>query len=163
MWAKQKQSGFTIVELLIVIVVIGILAAITIVAYNGVQQRARDAAPKSDLRQAVTASEMAINDPAVNSYPKGATDVQNLKIKLTRSAYRAALYCYRSGGDAWAMVVETTDNKAYYVNNTTTTPTPFPDVVGGRSGQDICPVAGVSGPGWQWYLTLGGSWWAGAA
>ena len=39
-WAKQK--GFTIVELLIVIVVIGILAAITIVAFNGVQQRANN-------------------------------------------------------------------------------------------------------------------------
>ena len=37
----QKQTGFTIVELLIVIVVIGILAAITIVAFNGVQQRAQ--------------------------------------------------------------------------------------------------------------------------
>lgn len=37
----QKQKGFTIVELLIVIVVIGILAAITIVAYNGIQERAR--------------------------------------------------------------------------------------------------------------------------
>ena len=35
MWAKQ--AGFTIVELLIVIVVIAILAAITIVAYNNVQ------------------------------------------------------------------------------------------------------------------------------
>jgi prepilin-type N-terminal cleavage/methylation domain-containing protein len=37
----KKQAGFTIVELLIVIVVIGILAAITIVAYNGIQDRAR--------------------------------------------------------------------------------------------------------------------------
>lgn len=37
---KKQQSGFTIVELLIVIVVIGILAAITIVAYNGIQARA---------------------------------------------------------------------------------------------------------------------------
>ena len=36
-----SKSGFTIVELLIVIVVIGILAAITIVAYNGIQQRTR--------------------------------------------------------------------------------------------------------------------------
>jgi prepilin-type N-terminal cleavage/methylation domain-containing protein len=41
-WAKQKQTGFTIVELLIVIVVIGVLAAITVVAYNGVQQRAQN-------------------------------------------------------------------------------------------------------------------------
>lgn len=41
MWAsKYNQKGFTIVELLIVIVVIGILAAITIVAYNGIQDRA---------------------------------------------------------------------------------------------------------------------------
>jgi len=40
MWAKQK--GFTIVELLIVIVVIAVLAAITVVAFNGVQQRARN-------------------------------------------------------------------------------------------------------------------------
>ena len=41
MWAKYKNnSGFTIVELLIVIVVIAILAAISIVAYNGIQNRA---------------------------------------------------------------------------------------------------------------------------
>lgn len=40
---RRKQPGFTIVELLIVIVVIGILAAITIVVYNGVQQRANNA------------------------------------------------------------------------------------------------------------------------
>lgn len=50
MWAtKQKRAGFTIVELLIVIVVIGILAAITVVAYNGVQQRANTAKRDSDV------------------------------------------------------------------------------------------------------------------
>lgn len=42
-------KGFTIVELLIVIVIIGILAALVIVAYNGIQQRARDAKRKQDL------------------------------------------------------------------------------------------------------------------
>lgn len=39
----QKQTGFTIVELLIVIVVIAILAAITVVAFNGIKQRAQNA------------------------------------------------------------------------------------------------------------------------
>lgn len=45
----MKQRGFTIVELLIVIVIIGILASITIVAYNGIQGRARDSARISDI------------------------------------------------------------------------------------------------------------------
>lgn len=44
-----KKSGFTIVELLIVIVVIAILAAISIVAYNGIQQRGRDTQRSSDI------------------------------------------------------------------------------------------------------------------
>lgn len=46
---SQKRSGFTIVELLIVIVVIAILAAISVAAYTGIQNRANDSAVQSDI------------------------------------------------------------------------------------------------------------------
>lgn len=45
----KRPIGFTIVELLIVIVVIGILASVTIVAYNGIRGRARQASIESDI------------------------------------------------------------------------------------------------------------------
>jgi prepilin-type N-terminal cleavage/methylation domain-containing protein len=46
-----RQSGFTIVELLIVIVVIAILAAITIVSFNGIQTRANNSSRVSEFSQ----------------------------------------------------------------------------------------------------------------
>lgn len=49
--AKKHTDGFTLVELLIVIVVIAILAAISIVAYNGIQDRARNVATQNDIQQ----------------------------------------------------------------------------------------------------------------
>jgi prepilin-type N-terminal cleavage/methylation domain-containing protein len=46
---SKKQRGFTIVELLIVIVVIGILATLVIVTFTGIQQKARDTKRKTDI------------------------------------------------------------------------------------------------------------------
>jgi prepilin-type N-terminal cleavage/methylation domain-containing protein len=67
-WAK-KQTGFTIVELLIVIVVIAILATISIVAYSSIQNRANDTAVQSDVR---SLAEKVLQFHAINGeYPSG--------------------------------------------------------------------------------------------
>ena len=82
---NKKQTGFTIVELLIVIVVIGILAAITIVAYNGIQNRANDTAVQSDLRS-IGGKFMefkAIND----TMPQGSADFTPMNLKVSKNAY----------------------------------------------------------------------------
>lgn len=52
MVAKQTNKGFTIVELIVIVIIIGILAAVTIVAYNGVQDRAKNASLQSRIHQA---------------------------------------------------------------------------------------------------------------
>lgn len=67
---NQKRNGFTIVELLIVVVVIAILAAISIVAYGGIQERARNAQRTQDVRTIAKALELYyINN---GQYPSGA-------------------------------------------------------------------------------------------
>lgn len=65
---KQRSTGFTIVELLIVIVVIGILAAITIVAFNGIKDRSENVKTTTAVRSYATA---IMNYQVTNGfYPK---------------------------------------------------------------------------------------------
>lgn len=64
-FSQRKQAGFTIVELLIVIVVIAILAAISIVAYTGIQARASD----SRMRSAAAQIEKALQIYSVDYGP----------------------------------------------------------------------------------------------
>ena len=63
----KKDRGFTIVELLVVIVVIGILAAITIVSYTGVTTRAKTAQAQSNAQSAQSVAEAYNADNG--SYP----------------------------------------------------------------------------------------------
>lgn len=72
MTKQIKQSGFTIVELLIVIVVIAILAAITIVAYNGIQTRAKVSASKSLAGNIAKKAE--VYNTISGSYPASVAD-----------------------------------------------------------------------------------------
>jgi len=120
MWAKTKnQHGFTIVELLIVIVVIAILAAITIVAYNGIQDRARVSTAVSALNQASKKIGLwRVDNPTL--YPAtmtdaGITDTPNVAFQYTvDNAVSPATYC----------LTATYGTLTYYVSSSVTQPQP---------------------------------------
>ena len=65
----RKDRGFTIVELLIVIVIIAILAAITIVAYNGIQNRAKASSAQAAVNTVIKKAEAANAAGTTAGYP----------------------------------------------------------------------------------------------
>ena len=70
-----KNQGFTLVELLIVIVIIAILTVVSLVAYNGLQNQAKTSAAKSAADAVAKKSELY--NTAKSSYPTGLTILTN--------------------------------------------------------------------------------------
>ncbi len=66
------RKGFTLIEMLIVVAIIGILASVVVIGIGPAQQRARDSRRASDLKQIQTALELYYNKNG--AYPTGGTD-----------------------------------------------------------------------------------------
>jgi len=110
---STSHPGFTIVELLIVIVVIGILAAITIVAYNGIQDRARVSTVTSALTQAAKKFSLyQVDNPT--AYPAALSDIgiqnsSNVTYQYTvNNTDQPASYC----------LTATTGSTSYFITGT---------------------------------------------
>jgi len=73
---RNRSSGFTIIELLIVIVVIAILAGLVLNAFGNIQARARDTERRNDINAIHTQLELYHGDNS--SYPAALADLENL-------------------------------------------------------------------------------------
>ncbi len=132
-WA-QKQKGFTIVELLIVVVVIAILAAITIVAYNGINNRAKDAAVRSAAEQVLKkVSTYAITN--ADTYPSTLMDAD-----IQNSGGTSYQYSVNNATNPKTFCVTATqDTISYFVSNSQGSPQ-----LGGCDGHGVGGVAAIT-------------------
>lgn len=140
MYAHSRMNrGFTIVELLIVIVVIAILTVVAIVSYAGIQSRAHDAAIRSDFRavhqlfdlynqENGTYPHYSVGDAAgCGSSATGSAALrpllQSIPMKLSTGSYNTStantnlLYLASNDGQKWALLGYAIGNPTYVVTH----------------------------------------------
>ncbi|MBC7869011.1 prepilin-type N-terminal cleavage/methylation domain-containing protein [Candidatus Saccharibacteria bacterium] len=157
-YKKQPYShGFTIVELLIVIVVIGILAAISIVAYNGIQSRARAAAVSSALEQ--TGRKLALYAVDNNSFP-----IDLATVGITSSGGTSYQYSVNNSVTPQTYCVTATNGTTSYKASSAATAPTSGGCAGHGQGGIVAVTNNAKNPyiksgvtvGWSGYNPLGG-------
>jgi prepilin-type N-terminal cleavage/methylation domain-containing protein len=151
---QQHNHGFTIVELLVVIVVIGILAAITIVSYTGVSQRAVISSLQSDLTSNATklksyyilygAYPTALD---TNNCPTAPTIDANFCLKSSSSATLS----YSSVAPPTFHLTDTNSSSSYAI--TDSTPPTLATTTNGSTVGSACPSGFIPVPGSGTYGT----------
>lgn len=136
MWASlqphyslnQRRHGFTIVELLIVVVVIAILAAITIVAYTGIQNRAKASA----AQQSVTQANKKVLAYAITNSDQYPVDLTTAGISDGDTSYQYSVN--NTSSPKTYCITATNSTFSYYLSSTMSSP---------ASG--ACPGHGANG------------------
>lgn len=134
-WGK---TGFTIVELLIVIVVIAILASITIVAYNGIRERSQSSALATTLKSAAQKVHLYAVDNA-DQYPAtlaaaGVKDTDTVTYQYTTDT--------TGGASTYCLTATYNQSQSVYFSSTA-----------GKQNSGICPGHNTL----VWYKSVAGA------
>lgn len=157
---QKPTEGFTLVELLIVIVVVAILAVITIVSYDGIQDRAHDSAVRGDLSTATKLFDIYRIDNA--RYPSSVADVESMndRLEFSRSSYmtsnNAVLVCRTNDGSGFAMLGKSMSGTTFLVTESQRVPSVYTgSFPAGLSV--VCPAVASKYPSGYWLH--GGTGW----
>lgn len=123
---EQGDRGFTLIELMVVVLIIAILIAIAIPTFLGAKQRANDRATQADVRNAFTASRVFYNDNL--RYPDDASAMSAVEPSLawTTSTLDASspknairMWVYDDAGDNQTIVVagRSAEGRCFYVRD----------------------------------------------
>jgi type IV pilus assembly protein PilA len=141
-----REEGFTLVELLVVMLILGLLAAIAIPSFFNQRDKARDADAKSGVRTAQTAMETFATDNGGSYDTADATALRNIEstlndVNLTTVAPNVA-------GDGYTVTATSTTGNTFSIQRWGESDAPAPADEGtvlyecATGGQDGCPTGG---------------------
>ncbi len=142
----SEESGFTLVELLVVMLILGLLAAIAIPAFFNQRDKAKDAGAKEMARTSETAMETYATDNNgvyTGVTPAALNGIEN-SINTTSSTtdpYLSAAAAAGAGGKGWTLTVTSgaTGNTFSIARSATTGQLTFTCTTTGKAG---CPSSG---------------------
>ena len=123
----RNSRGFTLIELILVVVIIGILASIAIPKFGNTKEKAYVAGMKADLRNLVTAQEAYFSE-----YVTYASALGNLSYNVSTGNTLTLISSSGSGWSATALNSGTAHTCGIFIGTAT------PPMTGEAEGQPVC-------------------------
>jgi prepilin-type N-terminal cleavage/methylation domain-containing protein len=146
----QREEGFTLVELMVVVLIIAILVVLAMATFPAARDRARDRAAQADLRNALSAERAHFADEQAYTQVRAELAAIEPSLTLDPAADQAPItgsVAYAASGATVTLATRSATGTCFYVRDTATSGTTY--LKNTDCDQPSAPTGPFTATGWQ--------------